>query len=318
MTAIDTQEVLHLLNRRRFLAGSAALAAAPLMPWKALALSAASFTFTQGDAEVTVVSDGTLSLPLNVIAPEASPEQLAEIAKRLGWPADGAQPAANAVLIKIGTDLILVDNGSGNKFQPTAGKLAGNLAAAGIDPTSITKVVFTHAHPDHIWGTLKDDGTLYCPNATYHVGEAEWNFWTDPDLLSKMPADMGDLVKGVQRDLAAVKERVTMVKNGQDIVTGLSVVDTPGHTPGHISLQLAGGEGLLITGDATTNQIVSFEHPDWRFGFDADHDTAIKTRQTLLDRAATDKLKLIGFHWLYPGVGFAERNGTAYRYTAVS
>jgi len=315
---IHPHEVLHLLNRRRFLAGSAALAAAPLMPWKALALSTTPFTFVQGDAEVTVVSDGTLTLPLNVIAPDASPEQLAEIAKRLGWPADGAKSATNVPLIKIGNDLILVDIGSGNKFQPTTGQLSENLSAAGIDPASITKVVFSHAHPDHIWGTSKDDGALFFPNAAYYVGEAEWNFWTDADLPSKMPAQMVDIAKGAQRDLAAVKDKVTMVKDGQDIVTGLTVIDTPGHTPGHISLQLAGGEGLLITADATTNQIVSFEHPDWKFGFDADHDTAIKTRQTLLDRAATDKLKLIGFHWLYPGVGFAERNGTAYRYAAVS
>ena len=317
MAWVDREELVHLLNRRQFLAGSAALAAVPLMPWKALAL-AAPHSFTQGDAQITVVSDGNLTLPLNIIATNASPEQLAEVAKRLGWPADAAKPAANVPLIKIGNDVILVDNGSGGKFQPeTSGKLAESLAAAGVDPASITKVVFTHAHPDHIWGTLKGD-MLFAPNAAYYVGETEWNFWTDPNLISKMPPEMGDFVKGAQRDLAAVKDKVTMVKGGQDIVTGVAVIDTPGHTPGHISLRLAGGEGLIITGDATTNQIVSFEQPDWKFGFDADHDTAVKTRKTLLDGAATDKVKLLGFHWNYPGVGFAEKDGTAFKFVAAS
>jgi glyoxylase-like metal-dependent hydrolase (beta-lactamase superfamily II) len=317
MLTIDTEEMLHLLNRRRFLAGSAALAAVPLMPWRAMAL-AAPFNFTQGDAQVTVVTDGTLALPLNVMAPDASPEQLAEIAKRLGWPADSAVASANVPVIKIGNDIIVVDNGSGPNFQQTAGKLGENLMAAGIDPASVTKVVFSHAHPDHIWGTSKADGALLFPNAAYYVGEAEWNFWTAPDLITKMPAEMGDFVKGAQRDLGAVKDRVTMVKGGQDIVTGLSVIDTPGHTPGHMSLQLAGGEGLIITVDSMVNQIVSFEHPDWKFGFDADPAQAIQSRKALVDRAATDKIKLLGYHWQYPGVGFAERKDSAYRYVAVS
>ena len=81
---------------------------------------------------------------------------------------------------------------------------------------------------------------------------------------------------------------------------------------------LAGDEGLIIPVDAMVNEIVSFEHPDWKFGFDANPDLAIQNRKSLVDRAAADKLKLLGFHWTYPGVGFAERNGTAYRYVAVS
>ena len=86
---------------------------------------------------------------------------------------------------------MLVDNGSGNKFQPTAGKLLENLAANGIEPGAVTKVVFSHAHPDHIWGTLKDDGTLTFPNAGYYVSGTEWDFWTDPDLPSQMKRTIG-------------------------------------------------------------------------------------------------------------------------------
>ena len=115
---VNTEELLYLLNRRRFLAGSAALAA---VPWKALAQPAAPYVFKQGDAEIAVVSDGELTLPLNAMAGDASPEQLAEIAKRMGWPADAAKPHANVPVIKIASDVIVVDNGSGKNFSRPPG-----------------------------------------------------------------------------------------------------------------------------------------------------------------------------------------------------
>ena len=265
-----------------------------------------------------MLSDGKLEIPWNIVAPEASPEQIAEIAKRLGFPATNADAATNVVLVKSGSDLILFDDGGGPNLAPTAGKLAENMAAAGIDPAAITKVVFTHAHPDHIFGTLKGDGTLLLPNAAYYTGETEWNFWTDPGLAGKMPAQLGGMIKGAQANLAAVKDRVTMVKGGAEFLPGITAVDTPGHTPGHLSFLIAGGEGLLLTGDATTQQIISFEHPEWKFAYDAVHEQAVQTRKTLLDRLATDKTKLLGYHFIYPGVGMAEKNGTAYRFVAAS
>lgn len=311
----DLELLIDTISRRSFLAGGAALAGATLVPWNAFGQSA-PHSFMQGDFEVLVVSDGMLMLPLNVLAPEASPEQLSEIAKRLGWTSGNAEASANIPLIKSGTDLILFDNGSGKDFQPTAGKLSENLAAAGIDPASVTKVAFTHAHPDHLWGTLAGDGALRFPNATYYVGQAEWDFWMNPEIFNQLPADFHGFAKGAQRDLGAIKDRVTMVKGGDSIVTGISVLDTPGHTPGHLSFEIAGGEGLIVTGDTMVNEIAHFEHPEWKFGFDADPDLAIKTRKTLVDRAAADKVKLLGYHFAYPGVGFAEKKDMAYRFVA--
>jgi glyoxylase-like metal-dependent hydrolase (beta-lactamase superfamily II) len=88
------------------------------------------------------------------------------------------------------------------------------------------------------------------------------------------------------------------------------------HKPGHISLKLAGGDGMIISADAATNRIVSFEHPGWKFGFDTLAEVAIRKRQKLMDRAATDRIKLLGYHWTYPGIGYAERKGPGYRFVA--
>jgi glyoxylase-like metal-dependent hydrolase (beta-lactamase superfamily II) len=95
---------------------------------------------------------------------------------------------------------------------------------------------------------------------------------------------------------------------------GINVLDTAGHTPGHVSFELAGGDGLIITADAIINPLVYFPHPDWKFGFDADHATAIANRKKLLDVASAAKKKLLGYHWPYPGLGIAEAKDGAYVY----
>ena len=224
------------------------------------------------------------------------------------------RPKANIPMIRKGTDLILVDIGGGRRYQPSDGMLAGNLERENIDPGSVTKVVFSHAHPDHIWATLNQDGSLRFPNALYYVGAAEWAYWMDPDYLTTMPAALHDFARGAQRDLGAVRERAILLEAGDDIVTGLRALETPGHTPGHLSFEMDGGGGLLITVDAANNEIVSFEHPEWRFGYDTLPEVAIATRRRLLDRAATDRTKLLGFHWASPGVGFAERRNGAFHF----
>ena len=136
----------------------------------------------------------------------------------------------------------------------------------------------------------------------------------DPDYLTNMPSALRNFARGARRDLGAIKERLVMLKPGDDVVSGIRALDTAGHTPGHLSFELAGGDGLIITADATTNEIVSFEHPEWAFGWDTVPDLAIKNRRPLLDRAATDRIKLLGYHWAYPGIGYAEHHANAFRF----
>ena len=105
-----------------------------------------------------------------------------------------------------------------------------------------------------------------------------------------------------------------MLRAGDDVVPGIRAIATPGHTPGHLSFEVSGGDGLIIVADTVTAPWVYFPHPDWTFGFDADHGQAIASRKRLLDRAATDRTTMIGYHWPYPGVGYAERSSSGYCY----
>ena len=299
-------------TRREVLAGLTAGAAALLLPRGAYA--AEFHRFRHGAFDITVVSDGFLTLPADVLLPDAGPEEKEELLRRLGGNSRGTPVQANIPLIRHGGDLILIDNGSGSHFQASAGRLAENLKTLGVQPTDITKVVFTHVHPDHSGATTTTDGALLYPNAEYFVSEGEWNFWTDKDFEHHMPSVLHDFARGAQRDLLAVKDRVTLVKPDQEIVAGMSTVATPGHTPGHLSIELGGDGNLLVTGDACTNDVIFFEHPTWHFGFDTDPEVALKSRQLLLDRAASEKIKMLGYHWTYPGLGYAERKETAFRF----
>jgi glyoxylase-like metal-dependent hydrolase (beta-lactamase superfamily II) len=298
-----------MLSRRALLASTAATFALGLP-----AAAATPHRFRHGEFEIIVVSDGHLVLPTSFLAPDAPPAERAALLKAAGQDGEQYQSPTNITLIRKGSELILVDAGSGDRFMPTAGKLFDNLKDAGIDKTSISKVVFTHGHPDHLWGALDDLDDLVLPNAAYYVGATEWDFWHGENATRGLPAERAGFVTGARRRFAAIKDRVKMVKAGDDIVTGVRVVDSAGHTQGHVSLEIAGGEGLIVGSDVLTHPLISFAHPEWRTTADHVPDQAVTTRKRLLDRLAADKSRLIGFHLPYPGVGTVARNGAAYRF----
>lgn len=302
------------LDRRRFLAASASLVAASAIGTARAAT--APHRFTHGAFEISVISDGYLALPTIALAGDAPAEARAAALKAAGQTGEQYQSPTNCTLIRAGNELILIDAGSGAHFMPSAGKLADNLDSASIDRSTITTVVYTHGHPDHLWGVVDDFEEPAFPKASYVVAAAEWDFWHGSNALSGLPAERAGFVTGARRSYAHIKDKVRMVKPGDDVVTGIRVLATPGHTQGHVSLEVAGGDGLVIGGDALTHALISFRHPEWRPQADHVPDLAAATRARLLDRLATDRMKLVGFHLPYPGVGYVERKDRAYRFVA--
>jgi glyoxylase-like metal-dependent hydrolase (beta-lactamase superfamily II) len=270
-------------------------------------------SFRHGEFDVTVLSDGPIALAGELFAPEANDQQRAHIVKRLKGQDNTAHAQSNIPLIVYDEQVILVDVGAGRRFQPTEGMLEENLERVGVRAEDVTVVLISHAHPDHIWGLLRDDGSLRFPKARYFVGKAEWDFWMG-EGASGLPSEVQPFVEGARRDLAALTGRVNLVQDGDEIVPGMRVLATPGHTPGHLSVILDSEVPLIITVDAVSSEIVSFEHPDWSFGFDMDPAKAKATRRALLDQAASENAKLLGFHWTYPGVGRIKKDGDAYEF----
>jgi glyoxylase-like metal-dependent hydrolase (beta-lactamase superfamily II) len=303
-----------VFDRRTLLAASAAALAARTLP----ALAASPYTFKHGAFDVTVVSDGHLVLPTSFLAPGAPPPERDAILKAAGQTGEQYNSPTNITLIRAGNDLILIDMGSGDRFMPTAGKLWDNFKAAGIDKARITKVVFTHGHPDHLWGAIDELDDLMIPEAAFYVAAAEWDFWLSEDATRGLPAERAGFVTGARRNYAAIKDKAKMIKAGDEIVSGLRIIDTAGHTQGHVSIELAGGDGLIVGGDALTHPLISFQRPEWNPITDHVPDQAVATRRKLLDRLAADRSKLIGFHLPYPGVGTVERKDNAYRFVAAA
>ena len=188
------------------------------------------------------------------------------------------------------------------------------LAAAGIDPGDVTHVVFTHAHPDHLWGLLDDFDEPFFFNARHMIGAAEFDFWTDPATLDAMPEDRKTFVVGAERRLSMVADTIERFADGDEILPGIQAVATPGHTPGHMSFELRdGGAGAMVLGDAVVNAHIAMAMPGVELGNDQEPGVAAATRLRLLDRITADDLHVMGFHLPDGGWGRVTREGEAFR-----
>jgi glyoxylase-like metal-dependent hydrolase (beta-lactamase superfamily II) len=158
-------------------------------------------------------------------------------------------------------------------------------------------------------------GTVRFPNARYVISDKEWDFWCDPEHHGSLPEFFRALVPNTQAAFKLIADRTTRIKAGTEILSGIATLESHGHTPGHMCVQLAsGGEQALVVGDAITQMLISFAHPDWRPGYDLDRDQAAVARRRLLDQAATDRTLVLGYHFPFPGVGNVARDGNAYRW----
>lgn len=274
------------------------------------------YSFRHGRFDITILSDGPIMLGGEIFAPEGTDRQRDDILSRLKGDHSGAAAQSNIPLIITDEDLILIDVGAGNKFQASEGRLEENLKSVGVDAEDITAVIISHAHPDHLWGLLKEDHSLRFPNARYFVGRKEFDFWTGPEAAA-LPKGVQPFVEGARRDLLAIADIATFFEDGDEILRGIRAIATPGHTAGHSSFLLEGDIPLIVTVDAIASEIVSVEHPEWSFGFDMDG-LAAKTRSSLLQRVSSENAKLIGFHWSYPGVGRIAFDGMAYTFQSAT
>lgn len=274
------------------------------------------FRFKLGEYLVTMVSDGQLSLPTPTLAANVPEATLRSYLKAVRQSADMQRGHLNLTLIDTGAQVILVDAGAGPDFQASAGQIEASLKAAGYRHEDISLIVITHGHPDHVWGILDDAGEApRFPHAEYAINAAEWSFWTDETLSGRLPESAKPMARGARRNLTAVSARTTRANADAQVAPGVRLYPMPGHTPGHSGVMVeSAGERLLVVADALTHPYVSFEQPDWHFGFDMDGEQAAQTRRQILEMAANEDMRLALYHAPFPGVGRAARLNTAYRF----
>jgi glyoxylase-like metal-dependent hydrolase (beta-lactamase superfamily II) len=277
------------------------------------------YRFRIGSIEATVVSDG--ALPLGEPSGSflgTSKEEVGKMLTEHFLPADNVVLEQNALVLNTGDKLVLVDTGMGasTMFGPSTGKLLSSLKAAGIDPKDVDAVVLTHAHCDHCWGIMGDDGSHHFPNAQIYMSEADFTFWTDEAKLALTdPAYMKPFVAGARKNLLPNRDRLVFIKDGQEFLPGIQAIAAPGHTVGHtVYMITSGGKSLCAIGDTTHHQVLLFERPLIEFAYDTDSRQSARTRVRVLDMLASSRTPLLAYHFPWPGIGHAAKQGDGFRY----
>ncbi|WP_096787542.1 MBL fold metallo-hydrolase [Rhodobacter sp. CZR27] len=296
-----------ILTRRTFLAAAAAGLAMPQRLWSAMRLESGTF-------RLDTLSDGHLVLPSSFLFGGLPEEELRPILARHAISGPSQQVPCNVTLLRDGTHTVLFDVGSGPDFMPTAGRLSEALSALEVAPEDVTHVVFTHGHPDHLWGLLDEFDEPVFSGAQHMMGRAEFDYWTDPDTASTIGEARQSFAAGAKRRLEAMADRIALFEDGAAVLPGVTARLTAGHTPGHMAFVIDAPDPVMLAGDAIGNAHVGFERPDWPVPSDQDPELGARTRAGLLDQITADRMVLIGFHLPEGGIGRTERHAGGYRF----
>ncbi|MFJ6617956.1 MBL fold metallo-hydrolase [Kitasatospora sp. NPDC091335] len=216
---------------------------------------------------------------------------------------------------------VLVDTGIGNgkeRADPAWHDLRTDyperLTAAGFPPDTVDLVLLTHLHADHVgWNTRKADGAWVptFPHARYVTARAEREFWAGYAMDEARTQMFRDSVLPVER--AGLLDPVDVPAGGLELAPGLRLVPTPGHTPGHVAVELTSrGRTALITGDCVHHP-VQLAHPAIGACVDIDPRQSEATRRALLASLADTDTLLLGTHFAPPTAGRVVPHGDAYR-----
>ena len=280
----------------------------------------AAYRFKLGGFECTVVSDGPLKLGTftEEMFRGISQERIDAILAANFLDRNDFTVDQNAVVVNTGSKLVLIDTGMGYRkiYGPRTGHLLANLRAAGIDPASIDLLALSHAHPDHVWGLVGEDGKPNFPNAEIHISEADFEYWTDEAKLSD-PA-IGHYIGPIRDALLPLLDRIVFLKDGHEVLSGIQSLSTPGHTVGHTSFVISSQRSSIIyTGDLAHRPLLQMENPRAEFARDTDPQQGVVSRLRAFDMAASGQIPIVAYHFPWPGVGHVAKNGDGYRYVAI-
>ncbi|GAA0915223.1 MULTISPECIES: MBL fold metallo-hydrolase [Streptomyces violaceusniger group] len=285
--------------------------------------------WTVGDIAVHRVDE--VLLPPQT-GPWLLPDATTDVVSRQDWlrpdfaDQDGTlRIASHSFAFEVGGARVLVDTGIGNgktRANPAWHDLRTDylerLAAAGFPRESIDLVILTHLHTDHVgWNTHEVDGAWVptFPHARYLTSRAEREFWAAYDMDEPRTQMFLDSVIPVED--AGRLDLVDVPDEGTEVLPGLRLIPTPGHTPGHIALQLdSRDERALITGDCVHHP-VQLAHPAIGSCVDIAPEQSEATRHKLFGALADTGTLLLGTHFPPPTAGHVITHENAYRLSPV-
>ena len=298
-----------------FALGTAAHAAAPQVKTQAPGY----YRMMLGDFEITALNDGTVDLPMDKLLAGAKPGAVAKAFDK-AYLKIPIETSVNAYLVNTGAKLVLIDTGAAGLFGPTLGKLLANLKASGHTPDQVDEIYITHLHPDHVGGLLAG-GKVAFPNAVVRMDKHDADFWLSAENLDKAPADAKGFFQGAQASVKPYADagRVKTFDGETELVPGIRVVATPGHTPGHSFYAVESrGQKLMIWGDVMHAAAVQFPDPSITIAFDTDSKLAGPVRKKAFADAAKAGYWVAIAHVAFPGIGHLRADGKGYQWVPVN
>lgn len=276
------------------------------------------YTYKVGSVEVTALYDGIWQKPHDpAFIKNATVEDTKAALAKANLTTDYMPIPLTVIVLKIGDRYVMVDSGSGGgQWQPTAGRLAIAMKAAGIEPAKISTILVSHFHPDHIFGLMeKGTNAPVFPNAEIVVSGTEYHWWTEAGRVEKLPEGRKALGQRIQTVFPAWKN-FRLVDGEKEVAPGVMLVNAAGHTPGHSAFLVGSGNAqLMVSNDTAYVPALLAPHPDWQGAYDQDGATAITSRRKILDRVIADKMMVCGAHFPFPGAGSFAKDGNAYAFT---
>ncbi len=256
----------------------------------------------------------TWTIPLVGFVPEATAAACAEVAPGILADDGMADLSVHGLVVESRGRTILVDTCAGHdpisagildavrhfgSIRDHHATVRDAVVAAGWVAEDIDTVVCTHLHFDHVGGNLAGDEPAF-PSARYVTAGEEWAYWST--------AESDDTYASVSQSVAPLVDRglMDLVDPDHALTDEVRLVATPGHTPGHSSVQVtSGGRQAVVTGDVAHHP-VEFLAPEWTMIADVDPAGAVASRRAFVDRYGDGETLILGTHFGGSSAGYLD------------